>query len=127
MAMTKAERELMAQLRRELDLHRVYVGHALDVIPPDLPAPMSGEQTSGWDFRGACSYDHGRVYRAWSTSFLHGEGAQRDPNRSGTKGGRALYSTRERALAALLVAQRRVAADELLRAESERIPQGGGE
>lgn len=119
MAMTKAELELMAQLRRELDLHRVYVGHALDVIPPDLPAPMSGEQTSGWDFRGACSYDHGRVYRAWSTSFLHGEGAQRDPHRTCTQGARALYSTRERALAALLVEQRRIAAAIMLRTESD--------
>lgn len=113
MAMSKAEREL----RRELDLHRAYVGHVLDAIPPDIPAPKGGEQTSGWDYWAGRDYN--QVYRAWSTSTAHGEGAQREPSRTGTQGARALYSTRERALAALLVEQRRIAAAIMLRTESD--------
>ena len=63
-------------------------------VAPDVRVPGVGERTEGFLYTAAS----GRVWEAWSSAASHGE-------RHGMvamQGGMALYSTRERALQAML-------------------------
>lgn len=109
MAMTKTERAEMDRLeivsRANRALRWSTFGFA-DRIEPDVPVPQSGH-TEGWTFN---SYGSGRVERAWSEMTVHGSGEHRphgDSRRSGTRGGKALFSSRLLALSALRSAKER--------------------
>lgn len=107
--MTKAEKAALDAALRSARVNRAL---RWSDAPPvrDLPIP-TGDQpdTSGWDFNVAAARgfnsNHlcsGAVFRAWSSSVAHSEGAVRA--RSKSQGGRALYSTRTLALRALRAA-----------------------
>lgn len=104
--MTKAEKSALDAALRSARVNRAL---RWSDTPParDLPIP-TGDQpnTSGWEFSVHNARNNGiggaSVFRAWSSSVAHSEGAIRV--RSGSRGGRALYSTRALALRALRAA-----------------------
>lgn len=92
MAMTKKERaEFDAAIKRAETLAAL---RWTQPVARDLPRPDRG-MTSGWDF----NVYSGEVFRAWSECTSHGRGPRREF--SGSQNGRALFSTRALALAAL--------------------------
>ena len=97
----EAQSALLERLARDL--------RAGVVIEPDVPPPCVsvGGATTGWDYNPARRVDH--VYRAWSTSIIHGEGAYskyRDRG-GGSQRPIPLYSTRILALQALMLSMAR--------------------
>lgn len=110
MAMTKKEQAAM-----NAAIERAEMLAALRWTAPverDVPIPeLFGSETSGWDFN-----KHSReVFRAWSGSVRNGFGAKYGG--SASQGGRALFSTRQRALAALRYAMECEYASALLRVD----------
>lgn len=100
MAMTKAERERMAEL--EVALREALALRWTDLVTPDIPKPGYQEKTSGFVFN-AYSSD---VRPAWSSSAYHGIGysseeEQRASRLSARQQGIPLFSTRLLALRGL--------------------------
>lgn len=92
--MNKAEKAALEAALEKAAFHRTAP------VMPDVPPPEGGGRytTTGWLFSGQRS-DFPRVEQAWSTCIAHGYG---DPEgMGGSQGARWLYSTRERAIAAL--------------------------
>lgn len=83
-------------------------GDKFGVVPePDVSPPSDDSIVEGWSYN---AHGHGRVERAWTKYGSHGYGAPPVPDArgwsgSGTQGRLRLYSTRERAVAALLAEQ----------------------
>lgn len=91
MAMTKAERKAFADMEQRLYLAMAWrrTGH----VERDLRPPESGGLSKGWDFNSHNLH----VYKSCSSSVSHGSGWEK----TSTQNARSLYSTRERAIAAL--------------------------
>jgi hypothetical protein len=105
MAMTKAEKQRMEELEKEVRIARAlrYSTHS----PPTMirAEPQTSQHICGYFVFG--SRIDGRIYpaehaitEAWSTSVSHGQG-KRDGRLSGSQGSRALYRTRHDALIGL--------------------------
>lgn len=94
MAMNKREAERLADAERAARTNRALRWSDYETAP-DLPIPEEGH-TQGWDYN-AWTYT---VTPAWSESTAHGNG-EHSAVRYGPQNGRALYSTRRRALCAL--------------------------
>lgn len=81
---------------------------------PPLQVNGDGEYTYGWDFN-----EHTlKVFKAWSSSIYHGDG--HDPKalgRTASQGAAFLFSTPQKALAALRHAVELKAAKDLLRVD----------
>lgn len=100
MTMNKKERQEM-----EAAIYRCELLAALrwtSEVKPDVPPPVGGpfEYTEGWRYNAYSA----KVYRAWSGCVRHGEGdapTENDKYKSASQNGISLYSTREKALAAM--------------------------
>ena len=95
MAMNKKEQAAMDDLRRELLLVKAW-----RLTPPverDLPPPpvfcASVKLTKGWDY----NVHQPRVFKACSSSTYHGYGWEKTTSQRSM----SLYSTREKAIAAM--------------------------
>ena len=110
MAMTKAEKAKVEELKTELALR-----WTTDDVSPDVPPPPAfGGYSQGWTFN---AYNL-EAYEAWSSSLHHGRGKapkteKERRNISATQRPIELYSTRERALRAMRRTIEREAAKKL--------------
>lgn len=96
MAMTKAEKQVVADLERELRLARAF--RPSDPVEADVPRPTNfNEVKYGWTY--AICYENVKVMKVTSDSGAHytGEWRPRDYKGGWSQGGRDLYSTAERA------------------------------
>lgn len=107
MAMTKKEREAFAALEQELALARAW--KLTGSVERDLPPPeiSSNVLNRGWDFIAHT----GVVHRACSSNMYHGRGWERTSSQRQL----ALFSTFERAKAALRYEVEREALNKLAR------------
>jgi hypothetical protein len=116
MAMTKKEREQM-----DAAIHKAELLAALRWTAPvekDLPPPdKCGVYSEGWDYILSTQ----RVYVAWSDFVSHGTGHApiNLSQRHGSQNSIWLYSTREKALAALRHAIEKEAASKLLACDKQ--------
>lgn len=105
--MNKKEREAFEALERELAL--AWAWKLTDPVERDLPPPELGERlralSIGWNFN---AYS-GTVYKACSSSIYHGEGWEK----TSSQGPLALFSSFDRAKAALRYAVEREALERL--------------
>jgi hypothetical protein len=116
MAMTKKEREQMDAAIQKAELLAALRWTA--PVEKDLPPPdKSGEYSEGWD----CNLSAQRVYVAWSDYVGHGSGHApiNYSQRNGSQKSIWLYSTREKALAALRHAIEKEAASKLLACDKQ--------
>jgi hypothetical protein len=114
MAMTKKEQAAFEELRKELALTKAW--KLTDPVERDLPPPDSPTELSrGWDFN---TYS-GTVYKACSDSFYNGNGWEKTTSQRPL----ALFSTFERAKAALRYAVEREPLERLARTDMMREPQ----
>ena len=99
--MTKAEQQRLLEAESLATINRALRWSEQSVIAPDLPVPGGGEHTQGFIY-----IVHTKVVVAmWSENTRHGSGpwttnADR-PNRSASRDGIRLYSSRALALRAL--------------------------
>lgn len=96
MAMTKKEKEYVAQLEEQVGI-AMALRHT-ERVDPDIPVPAlsSGIHTQGW----TAGYDS--VRESWSESTRHGEGRRAStPPGSASQKGIPLYSTKLLALKAV--------------------------
>lgn len=120
MAMTKKEK---AEMQAAID--RAELLAALRWTAPverDVDIPEEG-YAAGWDYNKSSRL----IWRTWTGSLVHGRGEAPKPNQryySATQGGRRLFSTPEKALAALrhelecLAAANLLAVDRRIKAKS---------
>lgn len=114
MAMNKKELAIYEGALRDAQIARALRWSDPEPILPDLPIPGPHDpDTSGWEF---FVYDGNfRIEQAWSDSFNHGGGPSRRRGATASQRGVALYSTRERAAAAVRQKIERDAAETMLR------------
>lgn len=98
MAMTKKERAELEATRLEVALLYALRWTAIEDVPRDVPVPVGGNYTEGWDFNPFMK----KAYLCWSSSTAHGRGpVPGDHNRQASQGGIALFSSRLLALRAM--------------------------
>jgi len=111
MAMTKAEKQRMADLEKKVRLSRAL--RYSTYSPPTMirAEPGASQHICGYLVFGSridgrfYSAEHG-IAEAWSTDISHGQG-KRDGRLSGSQGGRALYRTKRDALIGLRLEKER--------------------
>jgi hypothetical protein len=115
MAMTKKERAEFdaAILRAETLAALRWTGP----VCKDVEPPNGGCYADGWDFSSYTA----EVWQAWSSSVVHGRGPAPKTGRhsSASQNGVHLFSTKERALAALRHAIEQEAAAKLLKIDKQ--------
>jgi truncated hemoglobin YjbI len=112
MAMTKAEKQRMEELEKEVRLARALRWSSYTA--PSMIHPKSGtsEIITGYLFFG--SRIDGRIYRAesalteaWSSTVTHGHGKRGHDRLSASQGSRVLYQTKRDALVGLRLEKER--------------------
>lgn len=99
MAMNKREQKALEDAQNELAYAKA-LRWSLPAAEPDLDPPTNGPgYTSGYLVIGGG--EHARVVQAWSRYSSHGWGESRPRDGIGSQGSRRLYSTINRAYAAL--------------------------
>lgn len=107
MAMTKKEKELVSDLKKQVAILKVF-RFTEDVEPDVMPPTVFGDVATGYEFNSHT----GVISKAWTESHFHGSGWVK-PKYGGSQCAIRLYSTELLALKAMRRAMEKTFAEKL--------------